>query len=370
MGIHQTTIQDLAKICHVSTATVSRALNHKAGVSSSLRKEIIATAKEYSYLPDSNARAMRMGSSSTNVCLVVRTGQDVAHLLTMQDFEMFQQTLGMRLSTLYVPYDADVIDAMVAEENRNTVSLFIIIGWTLISDSRRFSQVKQPILFVSSDDAPDNYAAVVSDERFGSQQAANALLDAGHRRMLILTEENSGGMPYFKDRISGVKDAFAHHHLPFGSATVFSIPIDYRRYKTSAESFVARTIIPYLRQSGNGSPTAVAVMSDFLAAALIHVLYENDFQVPEQLSIASFGGWDITNYFPQPITSWVQPIPDLLRTTLNAIPLLLEHKDFSGTIALGSMHPNGERGRAEAISSRRFVVSGFLRQGRTIRVLP
>ncbi|MFT9008348.1 MAG: LacI family DNA-binding transcriptional regulator [Bifidobacterium sp.] len=368
MGIHQTNIQDIAKICHVSTATVSRALNHKPGVSNSLRSEIIATAKKYGYLPDNHARAMRMGSS-TNVCLVVRTGQDVAHLLTMQDFEMFQQTLGMRLSTIYVPYDSDVIGAMVSEENRTSVSLFIIIGWTLVSDSRRFAQVRQPILFVSSDDAPADYAAIVGDDRFGSEQAANALLEAGHRRMLVLTEENSAGSSYFKERIDGVKDAFRHHDLSFGSATIFSVPIDYRSYKASAERFVSHTIIPYLEDVSGVQPTAIAVMSDFLAAALIHEPYERGFHVPEQLSVTSFGGWDIANYFPQPITSWVQPIPDLLRATLHAVPLLLSKTDFSGTIALGSMHPNGIEGSARATSSTRFVVSGFMRKGRTVRAL-
>lgn len=170
MGIHKINIQDIARICHVSAATVSRALNNKAGVSASLRDDIIATARQHGYLPDTHAQAMRTGSS-TNVCLVIRTGQDVVHLLTLQDFEMFQRSLGMRLSTLYVPFDSDVIDAMVAEEQRTSVSLFIIIGWTLICDEKRFSKVTQPILFVSSDDAPKNYAAVMSDERFGSHQA-------------------------------------------------------------------------------------------------------------------------------------------------------------------------------------------------------
>lgn len=189
--------------------------------------------------------------------------------------------------------------------------------------------------------------------------------------MLILTEESPAGFSYFKDRIAGVKDAFNEHQISFSTVTVFSVPIDYRRYKSSAESFATRTLIPFLHEtSGSQHPTAMAVMSDFLAGPLIHALSQNNFQVPEQISVASFGGWDISNYFPRPVTSWVQPIPDLLKTALHAVELILSHEDFHGDFPLGSVHADGVEGHAKAISAQRFVVSGFLRHGGTIQILP
>lgn len=65
------TIRDIAAACHASTASVSRALNGKPGVSDGLKATIIAYASAHGYVPDSNARSMRLGQS-THIYLINR----------------------------------------------------------------------------------------------------------------------------------------------------------------------------------------------------------------------------------------------------------------------------------------------------------
>ena len=43
------TIKDIARVAHVSYATVSRALNNKYGVEPATREKIRATARQFSY---------------------------------------------------------------------------------------------------------------------------------------------------------------------------------------------------------------------------------------------------------------------------------------------------------------------------------
>ena len=88
------------------------------------------------------------------------------------------------------------------------------------------------------------------------------------------------------------------------------------------------------------------------------------------ISVASFGGWNITNFLPTSVQTWVQPAEDLAQTSLIAATLLLKGQTFSGTITLNGTHPDGTHGVASAVSPTLFIVPGYLRAGQSIRSLP
>ena len=56
-------IKDIAKICGVSVATVSKALNDKKDIGEETKKHIKEVAKEQGYFPQYYARAIRMNKS-------------------------------------------------------------------------------------------------------------------------------------------------------------------------------------------------------------------------------------------------------------------------------------------------------------------
>ncbi|MGO1260355.1 MAG: LacI family DNA-binding transcriptional regulator [Bifidobacterium mongoliense] len=71
------TIRDIALQCHVSTATVSRALNGKPGVSPSLRTTIQDCARASGYAPNPNARSMRALDAAIRCSSSCATGRTV-----------------------------------------------------------------------------------------------------------------------------------------------------------------------------------------------------------------------------------------------------------------------------------------------------
>ena len=52
-------MKDISSRCHVSVATVSKALNNRGDISDETKERICQVAKELGYLPNSSARALK-----------------------------------------------------------------------------------------------------------------------------------------------------------------------------------------------------------------------------------------------------------------------------------------------------------------------
>ena len=197
------------------------------------------------------------------------------------------------------------------------------------------------------------------------------LLAAGHRRIMLLTECRPDGATYYARRIKGFKDALTASGIPFDSSLIHAVPVDYGNYLPSATGLVSDLVIPPLKAGrSDGHATAMFVLSDFLALATVKSLGDSGIRVPDDLSVASFGGWSMTRYLPVTLQSWVQPIADLFQATLVAVSLILAGKPFSEPILLNDTRPDDTHGNAKAVSATQFLVPGYMRKGQSVRTIP
>lgn len=367
---HKITIRDIARACHASTATVSRALNGKAGVSERLRSLIHEYAERHDYHPNGNARSMRLGRSSLAM-LIVREELLDASIIPIRSIELIRKHFGLEVQVVNIPYGEDLIDGLKEAEATYRPALFLLSGPCLVVDESRFRQIHTSMMFILCDDAPSGYPSVMSDDRVGAKAVTESLQAAGHREIMAITESRPNGEPYYRERIKGFKDALALNGTDFNPSYVIALPIDYGNYLHSSIAAVGKHIIPLLKSQSVSftKPTAIVVFSDFLAFAINKALYDGGIQVPGDISMASFGGWDITNFLPAPVRSWVQPVPDILETSIVALSTLLRGQPFSGDIPLHTPRPDGTVASATAVSPTCFVVPGYLRPGQSVKNL-
>ena len=64
-------IKDIAKLSGVGIATVSRVLNQTGYVSEKTRKKVLDVINEYNYIPNNNARNLKL-TQSENIALFVK----------------------------------------------------------------------------------------------------------------------------------------------------------------------------------------------------------------------------------------------------------------------------------------------------------
>ncbi|MDU2202836.1 MAG: LacI family DNA-binding transcriptional regulator, partial [Anaerococcus hydrogenalis] len=64
------TIKEIASLCGVSVSTVSRAINNGGEISEKTRKKIIKTINEVGYVPNQNARNLKITKTKTIAVLI------------------------------------------------------------------------------------------------------------------------------------------------------------------------------------------------------------------------------------------------------------------------------------------------------------
>ena len=137
MGKVHITIRDIARQCHASTATVSRALNHQPGVSEKLRASILHVAAEYGYEPNPSARSLR--SQRTDVIyLIIREGASKDIPFDVPLLQKLRLMVRMDLKVHSLPYGCDLVEDLQKLEAIGTPRLMIITGPCFIADSSAF----------------------------------------------------------------------------------------------------------------------------------------------------------------------------------------------------------------------------------------
>jgi DNA-binding LacI/PurR family transcriptional regulator len=361
------TINDIAHICNVSAATVSRALNNKPGVGESLRKEIIECARMHEYVPNSTARFLR-SKRHNRAYVILRSGSDGEIPFPFPPNETIKGITGIDTYVHIVPFGEDLIADLQRIREDDQPRMFVIVGPCGVADGSLFRTLLTPLLFVICDDAPPGYPAVSSDDVQGSAAITDSLLAAGHKRIEVLTDDGKT-KPNYSMRVMGYRESLERHGLSFDPSLVHAIPVDFSHYFPSSEEQLKKRILPILHSQSfllHDPPTAVFVLSDFLAFTLMRVLWNAGIVVPRQLSVASFGGWPVTQYTPVSVQTWVQPLNDIIATTLKAMSCLLSNELFPRTLLLPTRRPDGHHAFARASAPTRYIVPGYMRSGESV----
>lgn len=92
-----TSLKDIAKACNVSISTVSKAINNRADVSESKKKEIRRVAKELNYVPNYMAATLKSKKTrNIGVLLSEQTGTGLLHEHFAKILNSFKDTIEER----------------------------------------------------------------------------------------------------------------------------------------------------------------------------------------------------------------------------------------------------------------------------------
>jgi len=290
------TVKDVAREAGVSTATVSRVLSGKEGVSEDKRLRVLAAIERLGYRPNAVARSLRVEST---------------------------RTLGLVISNVTNPFFTEVARAVEDEAAREGYSLILgnadedpakeelylnvllqkQVDGILLSPARsdaphllKVVEGKVPVVFLDrSIDGAAGAPVVRADGRGAVDSLVEHLIELGHRRLAIISgprEIISG-----RERLEAFLNAAGRRNI--------RIPDEYIKFGNFRRSsgFEAMRKLLALAEP----PTAVFAANNLMALGALQALEEAGVRIPQEISFASFDDVPWFGLLKPPITAIAQP---------------------------------------------------------------
>ena len=319
------TLDDVAKVAGVSTATVSRCLNTSEMVSEKSRVKVMQAVELLGYTPNFGARAMAAKRTFT-IGAIIPTMENAIFARGLQAFQEALHEKGYTLlvsSTAYRPdVEAEQIKSLIA---RGADGL-LLIGYARDQaiydylDRRRI-----PTLLAWSFHAENAQPAIGFDNRASMHALATTVLDMGHRHVAVISGIVAGN-DRAEGRLQGIKDGFVTHGLDPEQIPVIETPYEIENGANAFEQLMQNP----------KRPTVVMCGNDVLAVGAMQRAHEMGLRVPEDVSVTGFDDIELARIVTPQLTTVHVPHREMGRRAADALIKMVEKEGTGASIQLQS----------------------------------
>ena len=278
------TIYDIAKKCHCSTATVSKALNGAGKISNEKKEEILNAAKELGYVTNQSARSLASSNKNSRLIgVVLHTLEEksIAHEMFSNILNYFRITLeknGYDICFLRNINDDDILEYRDFIRARDLDGVFILSADS--SEKKIIQLLKEDIPMVAFDVTTAKYQ-VHSNNTEAVAELVDYLSKMGHQRICYVYPHEYG---VSKQRYEGFLLGLERNNIPFDPRMIIKAPFFSHN---SAELATDAAL-----KSGY-EPTVIMYPDDYTAIHAIPYLRKLGLKVPQNISITGFDGIEI-----------------------------------------------------------------------------
>lgn len=310
----EVTMSDIAKKFNVSNVTVSKALADKDGVSEDLRDKIKACAAEMGYKL-SGSKASRDGKSG-NIGVIIPgrfirpNGSFYWALYNMLVMELMKKGYYCIMEIMDADSEKELqLPKMLTDKK---VSGLIVLGQVSPEYCRMINVKYSPLVFLDFYDKHLEVEAILSDGYFGSYRLTDYLFEMGHKKIGFVGTLNATSS--IKDRYMGYCRAHVEYNMQVNSEWV----LDDR--DANGGDIVIK--LP------DSMPTAFVCNCDETAYKLIKRLRECGYRVPEDISVAGYDNYLISDICEPAITTIEVNVSDMAKAAVGAILKKIENPSY------------------------------------------
>ncbi len=314
-----TNIKDLAQHCGVAISTVSRVLNDHPDVSEETREKVLRAVRELHYIPNTSARNLVRTTSDTIALLVKGVNNPFfAKLIKVIEREITKQGYTLELHHMDTSVDELHVGAQLANDRKLIGILFL--GGRFNYSPEELALINVPSVFCTYTNTFGNlndsdYSSVAIDDKQAARFAVETLVNLGHRRIAILTD-NDDDNSISELRFQGYKDALNAHGIAFDPSLVACTGT------FSDMGAIYRTTSDLIER--DNSFTAIFAIADLMAIAAIKALSDHGKRVPDDCSVVAIDGLELSEYTLPTLTTLVQPVEEMGLTCAKTIIDLIE----------------------------------------------
>lgn len=293
MAVKTSTLQDVARVANVSTATVSRTLSNPDVVSESTRKRVAEAVKATGYRINRAARNLRTQKAYSVLVLL----PDLANPFFSTILEGISRHLSKAGYSMLIASTKQVHDSgerlIDYLDDARADGMIILDGGLAPEVVEMLENAPQSarILFACEWIVDTHFPSVRCENRDGTRKAVNHLYDLGHREIAHVTGPQGNVLMHSR------KDAFVSETAKLGLTLKpeWVIAGDF--------SLAAGCVAALEWLALEERPTAVFCASDQLAMGFIAELSRQDIKVPDDVSVMGFDDIELAEQFIPPLTS-------------------------------------------------------------------
>ncbi|KKB82751.1 hypothetical protein VW29_14335 [Devosia limi DSM 17137] len=314
------TIQDVARIANVSTATVSRALSNPGRVSEATRTRVSEAVAKTGYTLNQAARSLRQKTSRTIlVALPDIRNTFFSTILDAIEREAALRGYGVLVTNRFSGHDP--VRHLKDYFRSNRADGLLLLDGSLELDELidlTGSPVTVPLV-VACEEIPNSpFHTVKTDNCFAAARATRHLIDLGHMRIgHILGPE---GNVLTAERRAGYLQAMQEAGLAASPKWLFPGSFEMESGYLAASHFLA------LQER----PSAIFAANDEMAIGFLSGLREHGLECPRDVSIIGFDDLAVALHYAPPLTTIRQPRAAIGRLAAEALIDILEGESRQG----------------------------------------
>lgn len=333
------TIKDIARLSGYGIGTVSRVINNHPDVSEKAREAVLKVIEETGFQPNSNARLLKMQSTSS-ILIVVKGTHNLLFADILENLQRLLSDNGEETQISYLDEDDnEVHHAVILGRERNPKAI-IFLGGNLEYFEAEFHEISAPCFLITNTAQKLNYrnlCSLTTDDFEGGKTAIEYLIKHGHQNIGVIGGTLSSAQ-IGHNRVSGSRKAMEENALSFNVETNY-VPC---RYSLEAGYAATKELL-----KKNPSLTAIFALSDVIALGAMRAICDLGKRVPEDISVVGYDDIPLANFSLPRLTTIHQDTQtmakrcvELLLTSIHypqpavhrVVPFVLEERESVSTL--------------------------------------
>lgn len=309
-------IAQIAKICGVSKATVSRVINNSpCGVGEETKKRVREVMDELNYRPNALARSIAV-SRSNMIGVIVPDAASLFYPKIIRGITDYMDQKGCSIILGNSDYNPQKEAALLMSMVDKRVDGVILCSG--VSDQRfleEYRKYRVPLVLLGRTfDSGISDASMTGDDVKGAKKAVSYLIRGGNRRIAYMegNREETGA----KKRLEGYRGALMEMEVPFDEALLLSGDDSIEFGKQAVRGLLERKI-PF---------DAVMTGSDLIAVGAVSELMDQGIGVPEDAEVIGFDNIELAEMFRPALSTVSKPHYEMAQYLAKKIMEVIEGK--------------------------------------------
>lgn len=309
------TIYDIAKAAGVSSATVSKVINHTGRISEKTREKIWTIMNDLNYRPNVLASAMK-GKCTYQIALLIPDMDNPIYAQYLKYIEDRGQELGFSVVMCSTDNDPQKEERHISLLRQKSVDGFIIASkFTNKELLQQLLADQVPVVLFAHERQDIITDSVTVDDYFGGVMATEHLIAHGHTRIGVIATDSVSCW----ERIRGYESALSHAGIKADRDLVAII-------EGSKIDDAEKTATNLLKAKEKGI-TAIFGCNDVMAIGVMQAAKKLGISIPNELSIIGFDNTELCKIVTPELTSIAMPIKELGG---KAMDMIIDKLDRSG----------------------------------------